>query len=460
MFNSEKLAAVIAAYKEYFPEHWKDEMYKWEAIQHFQKHWDINAESFLDMFMSATEKTYNLLANMNNYPRGMIKSFATADAETVRGMFINLFDESKNLAERIEEFQSKAEEMRVKYDDGTWRQHYQGENAITTYLWLKYPDKYYIYKYSEVRSFAKTIESDFIPKKGGSTFNVEGGIRLYDEVRDVIKADPELNQMLQGALKDTCYPDPEKVTMTIDVGFFVSRFYGQKQEEAEISWFPTDYSPNLTIDDWKNLLKDKTVFTDNSLQIMKRFLDYGGQATCTQLSVKYGESKNFYNAGSSALAKRVHEKTNCPLLARDNDNARYWTVLYLGHSADKEIDGSYVWKLRDELKAALEQTDLSGVELYAKDESETGAGGHYWWLNANPKIWSFADLAVGDEQSYTLYNENGNKRRIFQNFLDAKAGDMVLIAGKGHENYQIIKDVTIHFDDAEVAFDALQKRFS
>ena len=84
MFNSEKLAAVIAAYKEYFPEHWKDEMYKWEAIQHFQKHWDINAESFLDMFMSATEKTYNLLANMNNYPRGMIKSFATADAETVR----------------------------------------------------------------------------------------------------------------------------------------------------------------------------------------------------------------------------------------------------------------------------------------------------------------------------------------------------------------------------------------
>lgn len=439
MFNSEKLAAVIAAYKEYFPEHWKDEMYKWEAIQHFQKHWDINAESFLDMFMSATEKTYNLLANMNNYPRGMIKSFATADPETVRGMFINLFDESKNLAERIEEFQSKAEEMRVKYDDGTWRQHYQGENAITTYLWLKYPDKYYIYKYSEVRSFAKTIESDFIPKKGGSTFNVEGGIRLYDEVRDVIKADPELNQMLQGALKDTCYPDPEKVTMTIDVGFFVSRFYGQKQEEAEISWFPTDYSPNLTIDDWKKLLKDKTVFTDNSLQIMKRFLDYGGQATCTQLSVKYGESKNFYNAGSSALAKRVHEKTNCPLLARDNDNARYWTVLYLGHSADKEIDGSYVWKLRDELKAALEQTDLSGVELYAKDESETGAGGHYWWLNANPKIWSFADLAVGDEQSYTLYNENGNKRRIFQNFLDAKAGDMVI----GYESYPVKQIVAI-----------------
>ena len=50
----------------------------------------------------------------------------------------------------------------------------------------------------------------------------------------------------------------------------------------------------------------------------------------------------------------------------------------------------------------------------------------YWWLNANPRIWSFSDIAVGEVQSYTLYNENGNKRRIFQNFLDAKAGDMII----------------------------------
>ena len=104
MFDQEKLAAVIAAYKEYFPNHWKDEKYKWEAIQHFQKYWDISAYNFLDMFMEATDKTYNLLANMNNYPRGMIKSFAMANTEGVRSMFMDLFDESKNLAQRIEQF--------------------------------------------------------------------------------------------------------------------------------------------------------------------------------------------------------------------------------------------------------------------------------------------------------------------------------------------------------------------
>lgn len=40
----------------------------------------------------------------------------------------------------------------------------------------------------------------------------------------------------------------------------------------------------------------------------------------------------------------------------------------------------------------------------------------------------------------------------------AKAGDVVIIAGKGHEDYQILKDKTIHFDDREVAREALKER--
>lgn len=440
MFNQKKLSAVIAAYKEYFPTLWKNEKFKWEAVQCFQQNWDINADNFLDMFMTATKEAKDLLDYSYHYPRNMIKKFATADAEAVRRMFINLYDESKNLAERIEQFMVSSDELYMKYDDGSWKKHDQNENAVTTYLWLRYPDKYYIYKESEVRSFAKEICGDFLPKKGGSTSNVEGGLQFYNEVREVIKQDAELNQILNGVLDDSCYPDPEKITLTIDVGFFVDKYYGKAVEMEEVIWFPADYSPNLTVDDWKKLLKDKNVFTEESLQIMKRFLDYGGEATCKQLSVKYGESYNFYNSGSVSLAKRVHEKTDCPLLEQDNDNSKYWPVLYLGHYAKKETDGSYVWRLRDELKEALEQTDLSEVSLYAKQEGVAdGEADNYWWLNANPKIWSFANLDIGDEQTYTLYNENGNKRRIFQNFLDAKAGDMVI----GYESYPVKQIVAI-----------------
>jgi UDP-N-acetylmuramoyl-L-alanyl-D-glutamate--2,6-diaminopimelate ligase len=39
---------------------------------------------------------------------------------------------------------------------------------------------------------------------------------------------------------------------------------------------------------------------------------------------------------------------------------------------------------------------------------------------------------------------------------EAQPGDVVLLAGKGHETYQIFKDRTIHFDDRETAREALR----
>jgi UDP-N-acetylmuramoyl-L-alanyl-D-glutamate--2,6-diaminopimelate ligase len=43
---------------------------------------------------------------------------------------------------------------------------------------------------------------------------------------------------------------------------------------------------------------------------------------------------------------------------------------------------------------------------------------------------------------------------------DARAGDLVLIAGKGHEKYQVIGDRVLPFDDVEVAKGALVRRRS
>jgi UDP-N-acetylmuramoyl-L-alanyl-D-glutamate--2,6-diaminopimelate ligase len=45
---------------------------------------------------------------------------------------------------------------------------------------------------------------------------------------------------------------------------------------------------------------------------------------------------------------------------------------------------------------------------------------------------------------------------IFRAVTLAESGDIVVIAGKGHENYQILQDKTIHFDDKEVAREAIR----
>lgn len=156
--------------------------------------------------------------------------------------------------------------------------------------------------------------------------------------------------------------------------------------------------------------------------------DCGGMASCTQLAKKYGRKMHFYLSGSVALAKRICKLMSISPMTSEEYGVQWWTVLYVGRPALPDEEGSYIWKLRDELSAALDKATLDGGELF-KDSASAGsdvAERQYWWLNANPKMWHFSDINVGEEQSYTLFNENGNKRRIFQNFLEARKGDMII----------------------------------
>lgn len=69
------------------------------------------------------------------------------------------------------------------------------------------------------------------------------------------------------------------------------------------------------------------------------------------------------------------------------------------------------------------------------------------------------DALVGLGRCDTPYRtEPDRESAIRLAFSEARAGDLVLIAGKGHETYQILKDRTIDFDDREVARRILRER--
>ncbi len=304
MFNQLRLKEALRQYKKDFvTTHWNEEKYKWEAVKCFQDNWDIHAADFENMLSQSLSKTSNLLASTNNFPAGMIIEFAHAAPEKVRAMYMDLFDESKDVFGRIESFKKQSNILLKKYKS-TAKQHYQHENAITTYLWLRYPDKYYVYKYSEARSVSNKLDSNYKFKKGSYTDNLKSFYDFYNEIRESLKRDSTLIDLFKSQLTDDCYPDSELRTLTFDVGFYISR----------------------------NISKP----------------------------------------------------------------------------ADKESN----------------QVDSDDMEFTEKPKSSEEH--RYWWLNANPKIWSFSNLQTSHVQEYTLFNENGNKRRVFQNFLDARAGDLVI----------------------------------
>ena len=72
------------------------------------------------------------------------------------------------------------------------------------------------------------------------------------------------------------------------------------------------------------------------------------------------------------------------------------------------------------------------------------------------------DVEVGvreglhDDVTYEVIVDR--REAIHKAIAEATTGDVVIIAGKGHEDYQILKDETIHFDDREVAREALKER--
>ncbi len=233
MFDKVILKDILTEYKKNFVStQWKNEKYKWEAVKCFQDNWDVNASDFSEMLNRSFDKTSNLLASLNNFPKAMIVNFAKSAPEEVRAMFISLFDESKDVFERMNAFKLRSAVLLEKYGNGA-AQHYQHENAISTYLWLRYPDKYYIYKYSEVKTVADRLEADYRFKKGAYADNIRNFIRFYDEISEALQEDSELINLFQSQLTPSCYSDLKLRTLTIDVGFYISRLY--REDGVEVS---------------------------------------------------------------------------------------------------------------------------------------------------------------------------------------------------------------------------------
>ena len=70
-----------------------------------------------------------------------------------------------------------------------------------------------------------------------------------------------------------------------------------------------------------------------------------------------------------------------------------------------------------------------------------------------------ADAEVGIQKTAKPYEKIPDRREaIHQAVSQARPNDLVLIAGKGHEDYQIIGREVFHFDDKEVAREALMLR--
>ena len=67
------------------------------------------------------------------------------------------------------------------------------------------------------------------------------------------------------------------------------------------------------------------------------------------------------------------------------------------------------------------------------------------------------DVVSGLQEGVDHMVEGDRALAIAQAISEARPGDLVLIAGKGHEDYQILGTEKVHFDDREEAEKALRR---
>lgn len=101
------------------------------------------------------------------------------------------------------------------------------------------------------------------------------------------------------------------------------------------------------------------------------------------------------------------------------------------------------------------------VDEYEQEQEENEPL-NFWWLNANPKIWSISNHVEGQRQTYTTHNEKGNKRRVYKYFEAAKPGDLII----GYEStptkqikaiYEVTKGIHTTEEGEEIEFELVEK---
>ncbi|MGI8409222.1 MAG: glutamate ligase domain-containing protein, partial [Pyrinomonadaceae bacterium] len=128
---------------------------------------------------------------------------------------------------------------------------------------------------------------------------------------------------------------------------------------------------------------------------------------------------------------------NVPKTARAPTNGRIITFLGCGGERDKT-------KRRPMGEAAGRNSDYV---IITSDNPRT----------ENPlKI--IEEIETGMKETGCEYKIVSDRRdAILAAVAKARANDVVIIAGKGHETYQIIGKDKFHFDDREIALEALEK---
>ncbi|WP_372946835.1 AAA family ATPase [Mariniphaga sp.] len=187
----------------------EDEFFKYEAIQHFQKNWNIEADDFSKMLRLSLEKHFNLIYNL---AFTSINYLAKNKPKELKNLFTLLFNESIDLNERIAAFSNKTDSIIKSLDQKL--NGFQDERTISVYLTFHYPEKYTFFKDSFYTKFCLLLNE----KKARKGKKYSHYLKLIQNFKEkYLAGDNELWQLTNATLPKNVWKDENLNILAQDV---------------------------------------------------------------------------------------------------------------------------------------------------------------------------------------------------------------------------------------------------
>ena len=133
---------------------------------------------------------------------------------------------------------------------------------------------------------------------------------VYKQLGIKLESPGKLSTYIDNCRKIKTFRDEN---LTIKNYRILDRFPRKYNLTTASEYFPSldEYDPEISADQYVELIQDSSIVNRNCLDTLYFMYLMGGEATCTEIANKYGDTAQHYSAHGTTIAKAVQSATNC-----------------------------------------------------------------------------------------------------------------------------------------------------
>lgn len=241
----------------------QDEGYKFQNVNHFLTHINLD-EPDLAGNLEHSIINDNLVVAAMYFPRKMLLIYAALYPEETRALLKNLFDEERDVAERINQTTygfAGLEERRSKETSSPKNNTYIGLRFLSLLLGYMHPNKYNPLKPAEWKVFARFVNPSFsMPNHTtpGEQYKIYCG--YIEPLREYIGTRPELLSLRDELVKGLSFNDSALRWLTQDVIFVTARAFAYQKAQEVLPIMQQNESADTDVEEYASPEQNDTGF--------------------------------------------------------------------------------------------------------------------------------------------------------------------------------------------------------